>query len=542
MSSLNDETTCPANTIKCYLVYVLGIFFVYTAFVFLMYQQSSINIKDGLGTMSLACSYISSIVFGLIFTPILIRRFGVKKCILLSEATYGIYIASNYYPEYYTMLPAALLLGVGEATLWPCVTMMNVYYGRQYSDRVKYRNKSYEYYVGLFSGYYFAIHHCNKVICGLISFFTQNLFHDQFDERKNNASNSTLTHFVQNETRNVFQNRLQFCGAYDCQDVQVVEETIENYAPADNIKLIILISFLLLICLLPIVVHAIVLPNVTTLTLRLPKTVAEEETLKQYINDGILEDCNAMKETKSFTVASVKESPPAEKNVVTFSNDYTAASKEELKLRLRQPWDNLVLQTLKDVSKQLGILKQLLIIPLTIYDGMLLSFVIAELTRSYVACINGFSQIGFYVAVFGAGHAFSTFIFNKYRRKIGRTFVFSMCVVLDLVNFIFCLYWIPSRENSWVVYIVYLCFGLTDGVWQPGINILYVEYFPDNQHIAGSVWTVLLHVGMAIQFAWNRSFCVFTKIYILIGFLFVGFLLYCVSEYLHTRESRSIKK
>nr|XP_039259992.1 protein unc-93 homolog A-like isoform X2 [Styela clava] len=466
------DTKHPRNTIKSYLAYVIGIFFVYTAFAFVMFQQSSINIKDGLGTISLACSYISSIVFGLIFTPILIRRFGVKKCILLSEATYATYIISNYYPEYYTMLPGALLLGAGEATLWPCITMMNVYYGRQYSDRIKNRNKSYEYYVGLFSGYYFAIHHCNKVICGLISFFTQNLFHDQFDERKNLTSNSTKIIFHQNETHEVFQNMFQHCGANDCQDVEVVEETIEKYTPTDNIKLIILISFLLLICLLPIIVHVIVLPNVTTHALTLPTTVAEVEAL-EICSDGNLDDSDFMKEAE-FVHVRKKSVEAAEKPSVKFSQ-------------------------------------------------------ISATTIS--------EKIGFYVAVFGAGHAISAYMFNKTRRKIGQTFLFLICVSLDLLNLIFCLHWNPNQENSWMVYIVYLCFGLTDGIWQPGINMLYVEYFPDNQYIAGSVWTVLIHVGMGIQFAWSGSFCVSTKIYILIGLLIIGFILYCVAEYFHIRKA-----
>ncbi|XP_039259991.2 protein unc-93 homolog A-like [Styela clava] len=520
----------PRNTIKSYLAYVIGIFFVYTAFAFVMFQQSSINIKDGLGTISLACSYISSIVFGLIFTPILIRRFGVKKCILLSEATYATYIISNYYPEYYTMLPGALLLGAGEATLWPCITMMNVYYGRQYSDRIKNRNKSYEYYVGLFSGYYFAIHHCNKVICGLISFFTQNLFHDQFDERKNLTSNSTKIIFHQNETHEVFQNMFQHCGANDCQDVEVVEETIEKYTPTDNIKLIILISFLLLICLLPIIVHVIVLPNVTTHALTLPTTVAEVEAL-EICSDGNLDDSDFMKEAE-FVHVRKKSVEAAEKPSVKFSQISATTISEK-----NEPHEMAVLQTLNEVVKQMLVGEQLLIIPFTIYNGMLISFAVSELTRSYVSCINGFSKIGFYVAVFGAGHAISAYMFNKTRRKIGQTFLFLICVSLDFLNLIFCLHWNPNQENSWMVYIVYLCFGLTDGIWQPGINMLYVEYFPDNQYIAGSVWTVLIHVGMGIQFAWSGSFCVSTKIYILIGLLIIGFILYCVAEYFHIRKA-----
>ena len=48
----------------------------------------------------------------------LIKTLKVKWTMVLSVITYSIYIAAQFYPEFYTLIPTAILLGMGAAPLW----------------------------------------------------------------------------------------------------------------------------------------------------------------------------------------------------------------------------------------------------------------------------------------------------------------------------------------------------------------------------------------------------------------------------------------
>ena len=101
--------------LKNLLVIGFGWIFQFTAYTSISNLQSSLNSDDGLGTISLSVIYVS-IILSCIFLPsALIKQLGVKWTILLSQAAYLLYIAANLYPRYYTLLPAAIILGAGAA-------------------------------------------------------------------------------------------------------------------------------------------------------------------------------------------------------------------------------------------------------------------------------------------------------------------------------------------------------------------------------------------------------------------------------------------
>jgi hypothetical protein len=80
--------------------------------------QSSINTKDSLGTISLAAIY-GSLVISCIFLPtLLIRRLTVKWALFFSMLCYAPYIGAQFYPEFYTLIPAGILVGIGAAPMW----------------------------------------------------------------------------------------------------------------------------------------------------------------------------------------------------------------------------------------------------------------------------------------------------------------------------------------------------------------------------------------------------------------------------------------
>lgn len=90
----------------------------FTAFQGTANLQSSINAKDGLGTVSLSAIY-GALVVSCIFVPtFLIKRLTVKWTLCLSMLCYAPYIGAQFYPRFYTLVPAGVLVGIGAAPMW----------------------------------------------------------------------------------------------------------------------------------------------------------------------------------------------------------------------------------------------------------------------------------------------------------------------------------------------------------------------------------------------------------------------------------------
>lgn len=90
----------------------------FTAFQGTANLQSSINAADGLGTVSLSSIY-AALVVSCIFVPtFLIKRLTVKWTLCLSMMCYAPYIAAQFYPKFYTLVPAGVIVGLGAAPMW----------------------------------------------------------------------------------------------------------------------------------------------------------------------------------------------------------------------------------------------------------------------------------------------------------------------------------------------------------------------------------------------------------------------------------------
>lgn len=90
----------------------------FTAFQGTANLQSSINAKDGLGTLSLS-SIFAALVVSCIFVPsFLIKRLSVKWTLCVSMLCYAPYIASQFYPKFYTLIPCGIIVGIGAAPMW----------------------------------------------------------------------------------------------------------------------------------------------------------------------------------------------------------------------------------------------------------------------------------------------------------------------------------------------------------------------------------------------------------------------------------------
>lgn len=98
-------------------VYAASISFmlVFSAFVGLQNLQSSLNRL--LGTTSLALIYIFFLLVGFV-TPGVVRLLGTKNSLLFGYVCHLIYILTNYYPSFFTLVPSSVILGIGSGPLW----------------------------------------------------------------------------------------------------------------------------------------------------------------------------------------------------------------------------------------------------------------------------------------------------------------------------------------------------------------------------------------------------------------------------------------
>ena len=104
--------------IKNILVVSVAFLFLFTAFQSLSNLQSSLNREEGLGTVGLSVIYGSLVISCMFLPKFIISHIGCKWTVAFSMLTYVLYMAANFYATWGTIIPGAVILGLGAAPLW----------------------------------------------------------------------------------------------------------------------------------------------------------------------------------------------------------------------------------------------------------------------------------------------------------------------------------------------------------------------------------------------------------------------------------------
>ncbi|XP_073956095.1 UNC93-like protein [Choristoneura fumiferana] len=101
-------------------IFVLGFAFMvqFTAFHGTANLQSSVNSDAGAGTFTLAAIYFSLILSNILLPAVIIQWLGCKWAITVSFVAYMPFIAAQFYPRLYTLVPAGMMVGFGGGPLW----------------------------------------------------------------------------------------------------------------------------------------------------------------------------------------------------------------------------------------------------------------------------------------------------------------------------------------------------------------------------------------------------------------------------------------
>ena len=62
--------------------------------------------------------YVSLILSCMFMPSILIKYLKVMWTLVVCIFCYSTYMAAQFYPEFYTLIPTALILGLGAAPMW----------------------------------------------------------------------------------------------------------------------------------------------------------------------------------------------------------------------------------------------------------------------------------------------------------------------------------------------------------------------------------------------------------------------------------------
>lgn len=102
---------------KNLVIICIAFIFIFSAFRAIQNLQSSLNSKGSLGTIAMACVH-GGMVLTCLFTPIVINVLTAKWSIALGVALHLLWIITNFFPHFATLIPTSLLLGFGQSLAW----------------------------------------------------------------------------------------------------------------------------------------------------------------------------------------------------------------------------------------------------------------------------------------------------------------------------------------------------------------------------------------------------------------------------------------
>lgn len=150
---------------KNLLVLCLGFFFVFTAFLSLRNLQSSLNAKGGLGLYALSATYACFFI-GCICATTIVQRLGPKRAIVLGTIGPFLYVLANFYPLFYTLIPAAGCAGFCQGVIW---TAHATYIANIAASYTVLTNEKIQDVLSRFNGIFFVFYQSCQIVGGLVS-------------------------------------------------------------------------------------------------------------------------------------------------------------------------------------------------------------------------------------------------------------------------------------------------------------------------------------------------------------------------------------
>jgi len=460
------------------LIISFSFLLLFVAFESMSKLQSSINVVGGLGVWSNAMVYASLILSCMFLPSIMIDKLTVKWALVVSVFCYSSYIAAQFYPEFYTLLPTAFVLGLGAAPMWSAKCT----YLTQVAHRfAKLDGSDPEAIVVKFFGIFFFFFQCNAILGNIISTAV--------------LSSGTSTYVE------LTDEQMGRCGSSFCSQAPVPDTVTDESLIAPTLGGLL---------------------NATTEgeVEDVPNGNFATDISKIYIMAGIYLACSI---TAAILIALFVD--PLHKFGIT----------DEKKDKEKLTGLQLLVATFRHMVRK----EQLLIIPLTFWSGIEQGFFGADFTAGFVTCAYGVHTVGRVLILFGVCDALASIGFGFIIKKVGRLPIFVLGACINALVIIVMLAWTPTQSTLGVVYFLAALWGIGDAIWQTQINALYGCLFANDEEAAFSNYRLWESMGFIFAFATNSAgMCVFPKIITTIVFLGLGMLGYLILELLERKKTR----
>ncbi|XP_053357769.1 protein unc-93 homolog B1 [Clarias gariepinus] len=129
-------------------------------------------------------------VVGLLYTPVLIRFLGTKWMMFLASGIYALFVSTNYWERYYTLVPSAVAIGVAIVPLWASLGNYITRMAQQYYEYVNYKEEhvqeqkrmpkgAFHRYIIIFQSIFYIFFHLSFVFAEFpMIFFLKNFLND----------------------------------------------------------------------------------------------------------------------------------------------------------------------------------------------------------------------------------------------------------------------------------------------------------------------------------------------------------------------------
>jgi hypothetical protein len=102
---------------KNLIILCVGFIFIFSPFRGVQNLQSSLNAENQLGIIAMCCVHVTMVVTCLL-APLWTNIFTAKWTLALGALCFLLWFGANFYPTFYTLIPAALVAGFGNGLLW----------------------------------------------------------------------------------------------------------------------------------------------------------------------------------------------------------------------------------------------------------------------------------------------------------------------------------------------------------------------------------------------------------------------------------------
>ncbi|XP_071529452.1 UNC93-like protein [Panulirus ornatus] len=160
----SEEKMEKFRILKNVVIISIAFMFLFTSFNSMANLQSSINKVEGTAALS---TLYTALVVSCAFVPTwMIKKFKAKWTLCFSMLCYSTYIAAQFYPRVWTLVPTSIILGLGAAPMWSAKCTYLTQVGSKYADIV---GESTEVVIVRFFGIFFLFFQSTQVWGNLIS-------------------------------------------------------------------------------------------------------------------------------------------------------------------------------------------------------------------------------------------------------------------------------------------------------------------------------------------------------------------------------------